>query len=484
MGEYDNIQVVKIKGLAGHNYDIILKDKDDTKPEKRNGIITGKTYSNPLSLTTQFYFCPVPLRLDTYSGCSHSCLYCFANNSNQKYISNNNLLNHASNLEADFVRPTKIEIIKKYFDIAFNGAQNTFSHQEALAIECLKHRVPIHFGGMSDGLQPIEKKYRITYKTLKLLKDYNYPVIFSTKGRLLLEKEYFDLINDYENFALQISLIDDRQEIIDILEPRASTVEERFKMFEMYRKKWTACRIQPFIVGLSESRIIPMLDKLKEVGVNHIMVEGLKFFSGNKTANKVLGEAFKKITGETFDLFAYYKAIGAVTSGNDVELPSWRKYKYNKIFQEETKKRGMTFGCADNDLRFLGDSACCCGVEGLKGFENIIRHNTGTAIFNCLRKKKNKFDKSEIEKEWLPEGCFRQIISLIKLKKRKGANATHKDAYTMIDKMFNDAWEKGLKNSPCDVCSVKYLGSGRYRFLTEEELNKVLRDRGVQKRLF
>ena len=50
--------------------------------------IFGKYYSCPISFTSQFYFCPVPLRMDTYSGCSHGCLYCFANNSDMKFINN------------------------------------------------------------------------------------------------------------------------------------------------------------------------------------------------------------------------------------------------------------------------------------------------------------------------------------------------------------------------------------------------------------
>lgn len=40
--------------------------------------IKSKEYTNSLSLTSQFSFCGLPFRLDTYSGCSFSCAYCFA----------------------------------------------------------------------------------------------------------------------------------------------------------------------------------------------------------------------------------------------------------------------------------------------------------------------------------------------------------------------------------------------------------------------
>lgn len=439
-----------------------------------------KIYGSPISLTSQFYFCPVPLRLDTYSGCSHNCLYCFANNSNQKYIINPDMLEKATSIKNFEVKPTSLKIIKSYLNVAFNNKPNRFSNQEAIAVELLKRKVPLHFGGMSDPLQPIEEKYNLTYDTLTLLKSYNYPVIFSTKGKLLLTEKYYKLIKDYENFALQISLIDDRQEVLDILEPTASSVEERLKMFEIYQDKWTACRIQPFIVGLSESRIIPILDKLKERGVNHVMVEGMKFFSSNKLANKKIGEAFKKITGNSYDLEAYFRAIGAKYSGNDIELPSWRKYRYIKIFKEETKKRGITLGVADNDLRFLGDSFCCCGVEKLKGFEGYLRHNTGFALFKALQDGVKTFNQELIAKEFFPEGKFRLPMSNKEAVKRYGAvGENNRDIRTL----FEEAWKSGEKNSPCMYCNIKHLGSGNYKFLNHQELDEVLRFRGNQQNL-
>lgn len=81
----------------------------------------NKIYGSPISLTSQFYFCGVPLRLDTYSGCSHNCLYCFANHSAQKYIAHPEMLDKACTISEADVKPTTINIIKKYFDIAFEG---------------------------------------------------------------------------------------------------------------------------------------------------------------------------------------------------------------------------------------------------------------------------------------------------------------------------------------------------------------------------
>jgi hypothetical protein len=96
--------------------------------------MSKKYYSKPLSLTSQFYFYPMPLRLDTYSGCINNCIYCFANNSTQKFMNDKNMDIESikGQFNKDFVMPTKFEYVKKYFDIAFEGEKNIFRTQEEL----------------------------------------------------------------------------------------------------------------------------------------------------------------------------------------------------------------------------------------------------------------------------------------------------------------------------------------------------------------
>jgi DNA repair photolyase len=445
--------------------------------------IQDKLYGSPLSLTSQFYFCPVPFRMDTYSGCWHDCVYCFANNSNQKFIGDINF--SGDKKRHIYVKATKLEYVKKYLDIAFEGKKNTFSNQEAIAIELLQRKVPIHFGGMSDPLQPIEKELHLTYDVLNLFKKYDYPIILSSKAMLLLDEKYIAIIKDYKNLVLQISMIDDRDDVLKILEPNCSSATQRFKIFETYREKFTACRIQPFIIGLTESRIIPFLDKLKDCGVNHVMVEGLKFMSGNKLANIRISDAFKKITGKPYNLEAYFKAIGSKYDGNDLELPTWRKYKYIKIFKEEIAKRGMTFGCADNDLRLLGSSYnCCLGSTEIKGFEAGLKHNIGEAVFKAHAKGIKEFDKSIIEEEWISDGKFRLVMSNEKAMEKFGDDKENQTSNRKVKELFDKAWESGGKNSPCQMCHLKEgCSKNKYKFLNEIELKELLRDKGNQQTL-
>jgi len=452
--------------------------------------MTG-TYSTPIAVTSQFYFCPMPLRMDTYSGCTNNCLYCFANNSQQKYINDKGSLKLANLHNSDFVKPTTVKKVKKYLDIAFEGAKNTFSNQEACAIEAIKRRIPIHWGGMSDGFQPKERTSKVSLECLKLLKKYNYPVIISTKCHLITEPEYYEVLKDYKNAGIQVSLIDDRQEVMDILEPGVgkNSVADRLNIFEVYKDKWTACRIQPVIIDLTENNIPSLIKKLAERNVNHVMAEGLKFFSGNKHANAVIGNAFKKITGKTFDLVAHYKSIGGKFSGNDIELPSWRKKVYIDTIKKELKKYpGMTFGAADNDFRMEGDNPCCCGNKDMPGMANVCKHNIGFAAFRA-REQNVPITYELIKDEWFWEGDYRHVISTATLDKRYGVGNWGQDKRNipLIDS-FMKQWKKAGKNSPCQMCNVENCpskldkeGLPTYNFKTQTQMDYLLKPIKQQK---
>jgi len=420
-------------------------------------------YNNPLSFTTQFYFCPIPLRLDSYSGCQHNCLYCFANTSMQKFIGakDKRIVKNYDNVISTSVKPTSYEAVRKYFDVAFNGKKNTFREQEAIAVECLKRRVPIHFGGMSDPFQPIEKHKQVTLSILKVLKSYNYPLIISTKNKLICDNIYYDILKDYENLKIQVSLIDDRQEIVNMLETGLGTnsVQDRLDIFDKYADKWTAIRIQPVIPMLTEPRLEQLIILAHNHKVNHVVIEGLKLFTSNKLVNNRISEVFKKLTGKPFDLVSYYKSIGATFSGNDLELPTWRKLEYILPVKRRIKALGnMTLGVADNDLRLLGDMPCCCGIkEGEKGFENIIKHNIGFSNFRA-RDKQVPITYDLIKNEWFPEGNFRSVISVEKLKAKFGEDATYKDANRKVMDMFMEQWNNQGKNSPAQMVHVEYKG--------------------------
>ena len=51
--------------------------------------------------------------------------------------------------------------------------------------------IPLHWGGCSDPFQPIEKEYKSSLECLKVFAETQYPFIVSTKGRIIVEPEYW-----------------------------------------------------------------------------------------------------------------------------------------------------------------------------------------------------------------------------------------------------------------------------------------------------
>ena len=107
---------------------------------------------------SQIVLCNLPIRFDTYVGCSHGCRYCFVQKKNGQ-------------LEA-VKKGDTVESLKAF-------VQGKRSGETAWC----DWNIPIHWGGMSDPFQPIEKNIRASYECLKLLAETKYPFVVSTKGR-------------------------------------------------------------------------------------------------------------------------------------------------------------------------------------------------------------------------------------------------------------------------------------------------------------
>jgi DNA repair photolyase len=132
-------------------------------------------YTTPLTVTSQFSFCGLPLRFDSYAGCAFRCSYCFARH-------------RGGNNYGDSVRGASQDHLARSLHRAFNDDAG------GLVAQFLRRRVPIHMGGMSDPFQPIERRYRVTEASLRALsQQVDYPVVISTRSTLVSELPYMDV---------------------------------------------------------------------------------------------------------------------------------------------------------------------------------------------------------------------------------------------------------------------------------------------------
>jgi len=78
---------------------------------------------------------------------------------------------------------------------------------------------------------------------------------------------------------------------------------------------------------------------------------------------------------------------------------------------EESRRCGMTFGAADNDLQYLSDTACCCsGVDQFPGFENCFRHRVAYAVRKS-RGNGGRITYGLISREWAQHGSIDRFLN-------------------------------------------------------------------------
>lgn len=261
---------------------------------------------------SQIAICDLPVRFDTYKGCSHMCRYCFVQ---LKYDIANIERGEGPKALAEFIAG------KRSGDTSW-----------------CDWNIPIHWGGVSDPFQPIEAQHRLSHEALKIFAETKYPFVVSTKGRLIAAPEYLDLLKEC-NCVVQISLLSPRY---DAIEKGAPSFSERLDIIRKVvpHVKRVIVRAQPYTTEILND-ILRQIPIYADAGVFGLTVEGMKY------KRKVPG--LVKVAGD------YCYPVGILRKHFDVIKATCHRY-------------GLRFYSAENRLRKLGDSLCCCGIDGLDGF--------------------------------------------------------------------------------------------------------------------
>jgi DNA repair photolyase len=350
-----------------------------------NNTNNANIYTAELSVNNQVYFCGVPFRLDSYSGCTHNCYYCFART------------NQLTNISKEGRREDLMPADPMAFKNKLWTSLDTDRKREGIEFDWLRHRVPIHFGGMSDPFQPCEEKYKVTKKMLEYLSWYEYPTIISTKGtRLLLkDKDYLKLLKEGK-YILQVTLIG-KNKIVDEIEPGATPALERIEALKILADAGihTVVRMQPvFPNSVLEDELPEFIETCAKAGIKHFITEGYKVQVRNEEWKRKLAELMPNVMN------GYNGYSDSASFGFEMLLPSWRKYQYVKVAKKVCHENHITYGAADNDMRIFGDVVCCCGADNVKGFENFWRYQASQAIKIASEKEDHIVTHEDMKQYW------------------------------------------------------------------------------------
>jgi DNA repair photolyase len=343
-------------------------------------------FTTPLSLSSQFSHCALPLRLDSYRGCSFSCTYCFAR------IRGGNVQSHR-------IVPANPKALRNIFLQADRDYSASIIHQ------FLRRRVPIHFGGMSDPLQPRERRDRISLKFLSELEHRGYPTVISTKSFLPAEKPYFDLLSSGWPVVLQFSVTSTEDKRAVHVEPHATPPSLLLRTMESLARAGVivTCRWQPFIENLVEDPLL-YVRRIAEAGASHISLEHLKI-PVERTSRTKNEDDFS-----ISNLKERYRLHGMLLDGREYVLEPAKKLANAISVRKLVHKHGMTFGAGDNELQFLSDGeACCSGIDRFRGFENVFKHQIALAVKRGT--KNGTITIQSISDEWAPVGSIDRYLN-------------------------------------------------------------------------
>ena len=142
-------------------------------------------------------------------------------------------------------------------------------------------------------------------------------------------------------------------------------------------------RIQPYMPEVFRD-VMKNSPRLAAAGVYGIVVEGMKFYKGKK---------------------------GMVKIGGDNCYPlSVLRPQFESI-RAEAHRHGMKFYAGENRLRAMGDSMCCCGIDGLEGFK-------GNDYNLCMLLNGKNPEPTETMKQIGTGGCFQSLNQIAGINKK------------------------------------------------------------------
>lgn len=381
----------------GKGFRIILEKEKKKMPTNRPGVskkvdkveaaavgglkLEEGYYASP-RWTYEILDCTMPMTFDTYSNCAHQCLYCFSFFQRAVGDTADDYLHHK-------VRAVNVDRVIKMF-------QNPTEYGGQFA-NYIKRRMVLQWGGLSDGFDFYERKFRASLKLLKYFCEIDYPISISTKGVWFLDDpEYVEVLRGAKNVHFKYSIITTIEDHVKKLEPGVPSAKERFRALERLSKLGigaTTLRFRPFVLGTSDKCIEDMMTRAEDAGCYSVTTEFLTWESRASNTSRDRLNRMSETLG--YDLWKFYQENSARASGL-LRLNYDLKRPYILEMKESAARHNLKFFVSDAHHKEESYHAGCCGLPESGPLSNGNRGQYAEAI---LIAKKNGFVKwSDISK--------------------------------------------------------------------------------------
>ncbi len=384
-----------------------------------------RKYRYALAVTSQFYFCGIPFRLDSAPKCALDCLYCFA--------------------MARGGRTTPRDLLASPSDIRRKLEKVYATQADGLGVtaEMLRHRVPVHFGGLSDPFSD-DPSVRISKKLLEVLSDYDYPTVLSTKNTdVLCRDDVLERLKRLRYLIVQVSISFLDERLAKLVEPGVPSPESRLRSVGQLSREgvYVTARLQPLFPLYATQAARELVPAIGEHGARHVVVEFLKL-----PVERNISRVDDVCRALQWDGYEFYRQRRAIRCGREWVLPAEDKWEMLQPVVDAIRRNGMTYGAGDYGLNHLGDTECCCGVDCVPGFSHWFKGNF-SSVLKGSRGRTVTF--SELADQWFPTGSIRTVLN----------SHCRSDGQTGILEYLRAKWNQpGTTNAPDSYLGVRWTG--------------------------
>lgn len=306
--------------------------------------------------------CSVPIAIDSHSGCSYNCLYCFSNNLQRAFDRNSRIRDVA--LEGgSLYKQWPIDKLEKFL------ARENKDVQSQAMYTMMDRGAPIQLGALGDPFDDLELHSGWAKKAIPLFIKYKQPVRVSTKGGVALQNpEYLRLLEKSpDQFWVAWSIICNDDERMAKVDVNAPVTSERLKAMKNLTDIGVrnSLRFRPFLPGLSDAypgepeawRVL--IERARAAGAGAISFEHI-FLSSMLTPRQ---KAMYQLMFRAMDRPDFGDWWNSQSNQAEVCRRATRSAKYDMTMKVvgTCKKLGMNVGISDPHFKELNDTGSCCG---------------------------------------------------------------------------------------------------------------------------
>lgn len=185
--------------------------------------------------------------INPYIGCSHGCWFCYALSYRGRF--------------ARFRRESIITVCQDFDQVVAKQL-------DAVDFACCGYLSPV-----TDPFQPLNQRYRLSERIVRVFVDRNIPIEFITKGEV--SNEAIELIKDQEHSFGQVSILTVDEELRAKLAPGGASTGVLLDNLERLARagKHAVCRIDPLFPGLTDDErdLEQLVTAAANAGARHVV---------------------------------------------------------------------------------------------------------------------------------------------------------------------------------------------------------------------